>query len=447
MTIPFLLSRACNHDGLRKYGANTLWLFAEKAVRMALGLTVGVYIARQLGPAQYGLLNYAISFVAIFSVVISLGLDAIVVRELVRQPQRRMQILGSALGLEGIGYLLMLCGVGVGLHFSDNDRTTNLLILVIAAGYLFQVLQPIDYFFQAEVKSKYIAVTQMAAWILVSAGRAFCAWRGYPLIYFAGLEAANIALQGLGYAICYQLTSGNLLHWRFEPATARRLFKDSWMLLLSGMIGIVYMRIDQVMIKAMLGDAAVGYYAAAVRLSELWYFVPTLVCTSLFPAIIRAKTVSQAHYERRLQMLYNLLASFSLLLAVAVMLFGSQVVTLLYGEAYSPAIGILNIYIWSVMTIALTSALGRWMLVENLQLILMLAGAVGVMVNIGLNYLFIRRYGLNGAALATIISPLCNLAVIFICNKPSRSQFRCIIKAIFLVWVIRLLKTFPEIRR
>lgn len=148
-----LFDRALKHDGLKVYGANAAWLFAEKIFRMAIGFTVGIYIARQLGPAQYGLLNYAISFVGIFSVIAGLGLDSIVIRELVKYPEKRNKILGSTFVMKLAGFILMLAGIGIALYFSSNDHSTNLIILVIAAGYLFQIFQTIDFYFQSQVLS------------------------------------------------------------------------------------------------------------------------------------------------------------------------------------------------------------------------------------------------------------------------------------------------------
>ena len=439
-----LINRAINHKGLKLYGANTSWLFIEKLFRMAIGFTVGIYVARQLGPEKYGLLNYAISFVAIFAILGSLGLDSIVVRELVKYPEKRDKILGSTFILKLTGYILMLTGIGTGLYFSSNDYSTNLIVLVIAAGYLFQIFQTIEFYFQSKVLSKYVAISQIIAWSLASAGRAFFAWKGYPLIYFAGLEAINMCLMASGYLFFYMLKINPPFHWRFNLSIARELLRYSWPLLLSSGAGMIYMRIDQVMIKSMLGSTEVGYYAVAVRLSELWYFVPTIICSSFFPAIIRSKKVSEQHYDGRLQKLYSLLASFSIALSVSVLIISPFLIRLLYGESYDPASSVLNLYIWTALTVSLGSILGQWMLIENLQLLLMYASIAATIFNVILNYIFIKWIGLNGAALSTVITPFFGVLLIFTICRKSRKQFFIMLKAVLFVWVFRAVKHLKE---
>jgi O-antigen/teichoic acid export membrane protein len=336
-----LIQTAWAHKGLRHYGANTTWLMAEKIFRMVVGLTVGIYVARQLGPSKYGLLNYAISFVGIFSVLVGLGLDSIVVRDLVKYPEKRDKLLGSTFIMKLIGFLLMLLGIWAALYFSSNDYSTNMIILVIAAGYLFQIFQTIDFYFQAKVFSKYVAISQIIAWTLVSCGRAFCAWQGYPLIYFAWLEAINMFLMSLGYLCFYIIKVSHPFHWHFDFQIARKLLKNSWPLLLGGAAVMLYMRIDQVMIKAMLGDKQVGYYAVAVRLVELWYFVPLIICSSLFPSIVRAKEISKEHYQHRFQMLFTLMFWLAIVIALGATFAGKYIINHLYGSEYINSIPIL----------------------------------------------------------------------------------------------------------
>jgi O-antigen/teichoic acid export membrane protein len=399
-----LIDKAWTHKGLRHYGANTSWLFAEKIVRMAIGFVVGVYVARQLGPSQYGLLNYAISFVGIFSVIAGMGLDQVVVRELVKYPEKRDKLLGTTFVMKLSGFFLMLAGIGIGLYFSSNDYSTNLIILVIAAGYLFQVFQTIDFYFQSQVLSKYVAISQMIAWSLVSCGRAFCAWEGYPLVYFAWLEAINMCLMSLGYLFFYTIKVSHPFYWRFNFSTARGLFKHSWPLLLSGAAGMIYMRIDQVMVKSMLGDTQVGYYAVAVRLVEIWYFVPIIICSSFFPAIIRSREISQQHYEARLQKLYQLTIWIGLAIALLATFFGAWGIKLLYGDLYTTAVQALNIYAWLGLFVNPTILRGKELIADNKMYIITVSTIMGAVINIIANYIYIPIYGITGAAWATLIA-------------------------------------------
>ena len=426
-----LIEKVWTHKGLRHYGANTTWLFAEKAVRMVIGLVVGIYVARQLGPAQYGLLNYAISFVSIFSVIAGLGLDQIVIRELVKYPEKRNKLLGSTLAMKFAGFILMLAGIWIALYFSSNDHSTNLIVLVIAAGYLFQIFQTIDFYFQAQVLSKYVAISQIIAWSLVSACRAFCAWQGYPLIYFAWLEAINMCLMSSGYLFFYIIKVSHPFHWRFDFNLSKELFKNSWPLFLSTGAVAIYMRIDQVMIKSMLGDTEVGYYAVALRLVELWYFVPVIICSSLFPSIVRAKEISKEHYNHRLQMLFTLMIWLAIAIALGMTLAGPYIIKWLYGTQYVNAIPILLIYNWNLVFLFARIARAKWIITENLVHWALYCSVGGAIINVILNYILIDYMGVTGAAVSTLISQFAVVFAIPLSSRKNRETCIFIIRAFF----------------
>lgn len=434
-----LINRAIKHNGLKFYGANTSWLFAEKIFRMAIGFTVGIYVARQLGPGKYGLLNYAISFVGIFSIIASMGLDSIVVRELVKSPDKRNNILGSTLIMKLAGFILMLCGIRIALYFSSNDHSTNLIILVIAAGYLFQIFQTIEFYFQAKVLSKYVAISQMIAWSLVSCGRAFCAWKGYPLIYFAGLEAINMCLMSLGYLFFYMIKIGHPFHWRFDSGIARILLKYSWPIVLSSVAGTIYMRIDMLMIKSMLGNTQAGYYAVAARLSEIWYFFPMVVGSTLLPAVIRSKKISEIHYMKRLQKYYYFMLWASIFMCVIMNIISYHLVIILYGKEYAPAVIALIIYMWQLVVMSTMIPFGNWMIAENMQVYSIVFSVFGAIVNIVLNYFLITKIGIAGAAIATVIAPLSSFIITGFLHKKMRKQLFMVLKAFLLVDLFKML--------
>lgn len=229
-----LYSQAVEHKGLRRYGSNTLWMLAEKGCRFVLGFLVGIYVARQLGPAQYGLLNYAISFVALFSIFSTLGMEAIVVRELVRRPEKSESILGSALGLKAGGFLVMAVIVGAILILSPIPPLDKLLMAIILSGYGFQVFQVFELSFQSRVLSKYSAISQMIALIVVSGLRLWFAWKSAPLWCFAVAESVYIALSVLGYAFFYWRAGSRFLLWKLDFQEARFLLRESLPLLLAG---------------------------------------------------------------------------------------------------------------------------------------------------------------------------------------------------------------------
>jgi O-antigen/teichoic acid export membrane protein len=167
---------------------------------------------------------------------------------------------------------------------------------------------------------------------------------------------------------------------------------------------MIYMRIDQIMIKGMLGDREVGLYSVAVRLSEVWYFIPLVITNSLFPAIVGAKKINKELYYTRLQRLYTFMVWMALGLAIPMTLLSGWLVTLLYGAAYKEAGAVLMIHIWAGVFVFYGCARGQWLLSENMQTYGLICTSIGAIMNIALNSVLIGRMGIIGAAIATFIS-------------------------------------------
>lgn len=417
-------------EGGKRYVANISWLMAGRLCCMAVALAVGVYVARYLGPERFGLLSYVVSFVALFSIATTLGLDSVIVRELVSNPDERNRLLGTAFVLRIVGSFVVLVILAVTVFFTGNDGFTRLLIFIIAAGLLFQSFGVIQFYFEAKVLSKYHAFSQLAALSIISAAKLVFIFMGLPLIYFASATVAESILLSAGLIMVYARQKLSVLAWRFSFTLAKGLLRDSWPLILSGAAVSVYMRIDQVMIKQMLNtNEAVGQYAAAVKLSEVWYFIPMILCNSLFPAIINARNKDSQLYHGRMQKLYGLMLWTALPISLFVTLLASDIIHFLYGPAYSQAGPVLAIYIWQGPFVFLGAASGKFLIAENYTGISFARTFVGMVVNVIANIILIPRYGINGAALATVLSYFVAVfGIVFV--RKTRSQVVLMIKSV-----------------
>ncbi len=425
-------------SGFRRYFANTSWLMGHRVASMVVALFVGVYVARYLGPVRFGLLSYAGSFVGLFTALATLGLDGIMVRELVKTPERRDELLGTAFWLKAGGAILMWIGITAAVPFTNNDTQTNILIIIIAFAVIFQAFNVIDFNYQAEVKSKFVVYSQVVQLVISSITKLIFIWISAPLIWFACVFLLDAVVHAVGMTTMYLKNSGKIWSWTWRWATAKKLLRDSWPLILSGMVISIYMRIDQVMIKEMLGAEQVGQYAAAVRLSEAWYFVPMAITASVFPAIINAKKQSEELYYKRLQKLYDLMVWLAVAIALPTTFLAPWVVRVLYGEAFLPAAGVLSIHIWAGVFVFLGCANGRWIIAENIHQIATIRSTAGAMVNVALNIVLIPKYGVNGAAVATFISVsvASHIAFLFI-NKARRAfimQSKAFLKPV--LWIM-----------
>lgn len=379
-------------------------MFAEKALRLVAGLFIGAYVARYLGPAQFGLFNYALSIVSVFSVMGSGGLDTLVVRELVRMPERRDVILGTAYMIKAICALISILLLVVFVFIAEEDPYTRKIIFLVATLILCDGSIVIDLFFQAKVQSRYTVISQMCALVVVSIFRLILIFNSASLESFAWTNTIDQFVLSICLLIFYHRIAPGISRWKVDWKYARELFKQSWPLIFSALSIIIYMRIDQMMIKWMLGDEANGHYGVAVRLSELFNFIPMAICNSVFPAIINAKSVSTEMYNRRLQWLFDLMTTLSITIAIGMSFVAPYVIDKLYGEEFRETSGILLIYVWSGVFVFLGSASGKWVVSEDLQVFRMVNLIVSCVINIVLNIILIKAIGLHGAAWSTLIS-------------------------------------------
>jgi len=393
-----------SHQGFMKYFKNTSWLFAEKILRMTVGLFVGIWVARYLEPEQFGLFSYAQSFVGLFAAIATLGLDGIVIRELVKDESRRDELLGTAFYLKIVGAILTILALYMAIHFTSNDQYTNMLIFIIASAVIFQSVNVIDLYFQSKVMSRYVVYANIISLFISSLVKIYLILNEAQLIAFAYVVLFDSFILASGFLYFYIYNRFSIIKWKFHIELAKSLLKDSWPLILSGMAIAVYMKIDQIMIKEMLDSSAVGQYAAAVRLSEAWYFIPMVISSSLFPAIVNAKKISEELYYERLQKLYDLIVWLAIAIALPMTFLSDWVVKLLYGSQYSEAGSVLMIHIWAGVFVFLGVVKGRWLISENLMKYYFYGAFFSSIINILLNYFLIPIYGIKGAAVATLIA-------------------------------------------
>ncbi|WP_209262420.1 flippase [Thiorhodococcus minor] len=420
--------RLSQRPGLLKILGNMGWLFFDKAVRMGVGLLVGVWVARYLGPEQFGKLSYAIAFVALFGPIATMGLPGILVRDLVREPDRASELLGTGAALQVMGGLLaLLLAVSVVAFTRPDDPLMKTMVALIGFSLLFKAVDPIRYWFDSRVESKY-AVWGDAVVLLTAAGvRVGLILVGAPLIAFVGLLVVEAALTALVLVFVYRRTRVTTDRWRFRIAWARKLLRNSWPLAFSGVAVMIYMKIDQVMLGAMLNDDAVGIYSAAVRISELWYFIPLAIASSVFPAILDAKRRSDEEYHLRLQQLFDMMVWLAASVALLMTLAATPIVIFLFGPEYSSAGGILALHIWAAVFVFLGVASGKWFLAENRQVLSLQRTALGALTNVLLNLWLIPRAGATGAALATVCSY--GLAAMFFDVFQKETRFLFFMKA------------------
>lgn len=385
--------------------ANFNWLAFDSLLRLAGGMLVGVWVARYLGPAQFGLLSYALAFVALFANVAKLGMDRVMVRELIRLPEREGEILGTIFVLKlAVSVLALVAVIASAWVTREGDVEFVFLVAVIAAGMLVNALDAFDVYYQAHLLSRHLVVARGVSFICFSLLRIALIMGGYPVIYFAAASTLDIALGGAIMLWTYRRVHPVKLLWRFDGQILQRLLKDGWPLIATSVLIIMHTRIDQVMLGEMMGNTEVGIYSAAVRLSDVWLFVPMLIVQTLNPYLIRLREHSPALYHARLIQLYSIMFWLGVLVGVMTWLFGEFFTILLFGEDFRAAYLPLLLIVWTGIFKSQAVAASIWMIGENIQIYRLLLNLLAVPLNIALNYGLIPVYGVPGAALASLIS-------------------------------------------
>jgi len=402
---PFLRSKLEGRYTLQKIASNAGWLAADRILRMGVGLVVGVWIARYLGPEQFGLFNYAIAFVGLLSPLASLGLEGIVIRDLVKDPTCQNETLGTTVVLKFFGAIVtILLELVIITELHPADNLMQGLVAIIAAGMIFQTADAIDFWFQAQVQSQYSVIARTMAFVLVALVRVLLIHLKAPLIAFAWAGLAETGLGAIGLLIVYHCQGNRMTTWQVSLARMKGLLRDSWALVLSGIAIMIYMKIDQIMLGKMVGEKAVGIYSAATRVSEVWYFIPIAIVTSASPAIIEAKQIGQEIYHRRIQQLFNTMTVLALAIAIPITLISTPLITTLFGHTYEDAGIVLSIHIWAALFVFWGVAQSPWNLAEDLIGLSLQKTVIGAITNVALNLVLIPSYTSNGAAIATLIS-------------------------------------------
>ncbi|MDX6745251.1 flippase [Polaribacter sp. PL03] len=418
-----------------KYFNNTLWLFISKILGFFSAIFVSAWVARYLEPETYGLLAYSNSIVALFLPIAMIGLNDIIVKELVSANNKAeiSKILGTAfltkLLFGIISFIILLLFVFLNKDFSE----IRLLILIFSSFLILQSLEVFDFYFQSQVKSKFVVYSRIIAVSLSSILKIVLIKLNAPVHYFAIVIILEFLVTHLCTFLYFNKSKISISFFNFDKSYVLSLLKKSWPLFLSGMMYIVYVKIDQIMVKEILGAKAAGLYAVSISLSEVWYFIPNIIAASFFPAILFYKSKDQKTYYKRITNLYSLLFWLAVFISLFITFFGEWIIENLYGDSYLESYGILSIYIWSNIFFFFTTISSKWLVAEGFYLHSFYRNIIGAILNVILNIVLINKFGLVGAAISTLVSYAFVGLFYDLLFKELRVNFKLKLKSIFFI--------------
>ena len=392
---------------VQRAAANSGWLLADRLVRGGGSLVLMVLIGRWLGPRSFGLYSYALAMTALFAPIASLGLEGIVVRNLVLSPEKSGKTLTEALFLRILGGLTALALLFPTLLLQRGERREALVIVLLLGGaYLFQAWDVLDHWFQSRVQSRYAAWGRMPVFLLGGTLKGFLAYRGGSLVLLAGVALLEALAGALGLWLVYRFLHGPALFSEFSLSGAGALLRDSWPLVLSGILVLSFLKIDQVMLGTMASMSALGIYASAVRLVELWNLLPQVVLPSVYPTLVKRRGEDPGSYRRTLQRLFSLFAGFSLVAVAVNTLLAPILVKGLFGKDFTEAALPLSVLSLATLFHFTSAVRGQILLIENKTIYHTLFGLIGIFVLVGMNLWLIPLFGPVGAAAANVAACL-----------------------------------------
>lgn len=384
---------------------NTSWLLADRVLRMTIGFVLGVWIARYLGVAQYGLFSYATAFVYLFNPLVTLGLDNLMVRDIVQDPAAKDKTLGTVFWLRFMGgWIAFLLAIATIFIFRPNEPLTISLVAILSMAGIFQSMDVVDLWFQSQVQSKYTVFARNTVCLCIALIKVVLIVLHAPLIAFAWSGFAEISLGSIALAGIYQFRGNSLKAWSWNLPVAKTFLREGFPLMLSGLTIMIYMKIDQIMLGGMVGDQAVGIYTAATRISEAWYFIPSAIVSSVTPYIYQAKERSETEYYQYIGQLLRLMNRIAFAVAIPVTFLAPAIIHLCYGEGYLQSSSALIVHIWSAVFVFMGVVTLPCFIVDGLTQLSLRRTILGAAINILLNLLLIRHYTVVGAAVATVIS-------------------------------------------
>ena len=423
--------RLTSNQSIMKYLRNTLWMFLEQFVKIISAVLVGVYIARFLGPESFGLLTYSLAVVAIFMAFSRIGMDSILVRDIAKYPEQSMAYMSTAFVLMFIMAVLCLLAISVLTYFFESDQNTKIYIWIISLGLLFQAALVIDYNFQAQVKAKYSSIAKSIALVISSLFKIYLVEIEANIVWFAVAFLFDYFVIALSLLLLYVLRKQPIF-FGFKKALAKSMLKSAWPMMLAAVAAVLYMRVDQVMIKNMLDAKELGIYSAATKIYEGWIVVPYIISVSLLPAIVSLKLKSTVDYEKSLTKLFVLVFWSGFIVAVITTIFSEEIISHTFGESYSGAAPVLVIVMWTAAFVSMGGMTARYLTAEGLERKIAQRTFIALILNVILNYIFIPRLGIKGAAYSTFMATVFSNYILDYLDRDLRTLFMIKTRAMIL---------------
>ena len=428
----------------KKALTNIAWAISGKIVSLTGFLVVSIIVARYLGKEQYGIMNYVVSFVAVFQVFANFGLDFIQIREESRHPEMRDKILGTTFGLKLLFALLTLLAIFLVVMTLESDARIRCYIMIYAFSVILNTTWVSRNHFTSIVWNEYVVKTEISRTLIGVAIKVAFVLLHLPLVWFICSLLIDSLLLAVGYMGSYIRKIDSVRKWQFDKSLAAYLIQQSFPLLLSGAAVVLYNRIDQMMIGKMIDQSHLGVYSVAIRFVELLVFVPTIIAQTISPMLVEIRREDEGRYEDLSRVFMNVTVAVCIILALLTCLLSLPLVSCTFGSTYIGAASVLSVLAFKVVGDALSQTSGQLIIIEGIQKYASIRNIIGCVTCVVLNLIFIPRYGIHGAAYVALITIFVSGTLADFLIPPYRRIFYKQMRAITIGWtdIIHLKKSF-----
>lgn len=409
---------------------NAGWLIFGKMAQMVISLLVGLLTARYLGPSNYGLINYANAYTVFFMAFCTLGINSVLVKEFIDNPDDEGSIIGSTLVLRAVSSFLSAGIIVCIVSLLEADEPTTIAVTALCSlGLIFNIFETFNYWFQAKLQSKVTAVVTLIAYVITSLYKVLLLIFHKSVEWFAFASALDYICIGILLLICYKKYGGKKLG--FSKSTSKRILSKSIYFILPSVMVSIYGYADKFMLKHMLNEAEVGYYSTATAVCGMWGFVLMAIIDSVYPSIMEAYKTDKVLYEKRNRQLYAIVFHIAVGVSVVFCVFGEFIVRVLYGEEYMPAVAPLRVVTWYTAFSYLGVARNAWIVCEDKQKYLKYIYISAAICNVILNFIFIPIWGATGAAFASLVTQISTTIIVPFFIKNLRRNSVLMLEGIF----------------
>lgn len=382
---------------------NSFWLIFDQVIRMLFALIIGSWTARYLGKFNYGQLSFVTSYLTLFQIISGLGMDAIVVRDLIYDRVNANVIIGTVFSMKFfIGIINWILSIILVIYLYGLNDETYILVIIAGLSLVFQSFSVIELWFQSNNKSFYIVLPKLIASVIINILKIGFIVNGGSIYFFIALYSIEFILSALFLFIAsrrYPIQG----KYKFDFNLSKKIFRDSWPFLVSGVSIYLYTRFDMFVIKKELGSAELGVFNSAITISTLLPILPMIMLKVLNPILAKKKVESEATYQKYLKLIFRIFGYSGILFSVLVYFLSDFFVNILFGADFVAATEVLRIHIFTNVFIYMGIAQNLWIVNENKGKINVYKTIVGIVLSIGFNLLLIPKYGVIGAAYSALI--------------------------------------------